>query len=615
MNIDLNFTDSFPSIEKLTKDNVLYIQINNEKYNLKTLIDTKKTVQLKNIQNEIILKILIKEQIIIGINTFDPKIFIDIFLTNPKPIYHWLDFKQEKNNYINNKNNINYFLYEYIRLKIKIAPTSKEEMTNKKKMINTKNNINSINNNNNSRKNSKKQTQKINENGKKSDIPAKNDFFKNKIFKTKNYNISLKYMPGVVKNASFFSMRNFAPLNKAKNSQKMNKSLSSKQNISSETYYTNYNKQFNMIKKSSKDNSFNHRQLESNRINLFGEDLLLNNDEDFIYIKDSNRNTIMDWNYLIKNETTKNAKIKVNNNNEMILYKDYENTKINSNRFKIMNSSYSDEINQFNILKNDFDLFYTQNFIKNIKNDDIFDEFYQFLQKIISLFIFYRNTASLLFYENKNILNNLNNYRIILKSIKKKINKLTILKDDNELKLKHLEIAKESSSKVVESINSQKNFNQEIIQKVFIINKNKEMMKIIKNLINKNLQSISLTNNNQKNKTDNNINNKINIDEKMQLLSSRNKKYKTINDEDCYKSVKSKIINNSAYINKRVRKLKQVNSFVINSNTKNINNKNAIKDLNIKKSEKQMVTKFKTTKFKTNKNTPKNCINKIQSKK
>ena len=80
MNIDLSFIDSFPSIEKLANSNELYIQINTERFNLKKLIETNKAIHLKNIQNEIFLKILFKEKIIIGKNIFNPKIFKDSFL-------------------------------------------------------------------------------------------------------------------------------------------------------------------------------------------------------------------------------------------------------------------------------------------------------------------------------------------------------------------------------------------------------------------------------------------------------------------------------------------------------------------------------------------------------
>jgi hypothetical protein len=322
MNIDLSFIDSFPSIEKLANSNELYIQINTERFNLKKLIETNKAIHLKNIQNEIFLKILFKEKIIIGKNIFNPKIFKDSFLTNPKPIYHWLDFKQEKNNYINN--NINYFLYEFLRLKIKIVPIFMQEMSEQKKMNNTFNKkknsyINhNINNINYMKKSSKKIIEKSYESGKKAALVlvTKDDFFKNKILKAKNNKISLNIFPGagVMNNDSFNSnsTRNISPFKKTNKNIKMNNSLSSKQNISSETYYTNYNnnKQLNMKKKSSKDVSNNLKQPKKNKLSLFGEELLLNDNEEVLYYNDNNKNGIkMDSNFMVKNETSRKNSI------------------------------------------------------------------------------------------------------------------------------------------------------------------------------------------------------------------------------------------------------------------------------------------------------------------
>jgi hypothetical protein len=142
------------------------------------------------------------------------------------------------------------------------------------------------------------------------------------------------------------------------------------------------------------------------------------------------------------------------------------------------------------------------------------------------------------------------------------------------------------------------------------------MIKIIKNIINQNIFLNLLRNNNHKNKTENNFYNN-NDDERMHLSSTGNKTYKTLNEEDFNKSIKSKIINKKAYIDNKFNKIKQTNSFVINNNTKNIINKNIIniKDFIIKKNEKAIMAKFKTIKFKTNGNTPKKYKKKTLDKK
>ena len=651
MNIEINFLDSFPSIEKLTKDNELYILIKNEKYNLKKLIESNQTIFLNNIENEILLKLLIKEKIILGINVFNANKFKELFLIDVKPIFQWLDFKQEKNNF-NNKNNLNYFLYEYIRLKIKITPVSASTPVNlnsnstyDEKINNASMNNNTFNNNKNSRNKFEKSFD-INSKA----ITTKNDLFKNKIFKKKKNKISLNLLSGGVKNAKFNSTRNISYLNKTTKIKNMNNSLSSKQNITSETYYTNrnYNKQSKLLKPLTKIdgytnnyNKFNKKnkeevKLERNKLSLYGEELLLNEKDEFLYNKEYNKNmNKADSIYIMKNDkyNTYNNYIQSDdkmktynegiNKAKILLYKDNDYTNDNTNTFNISNNnSCQNEIDQFNILKNDFDLFYSQKFIKNIKNDVIFFEFNLFLQKSISILSCYHNIALLLFFENNFIIKKLNHYRNNIKILKKKINKLSLLKEDIEFKLKNFQDLKESKSMFLEGIKTENNFQKKILQKVFITNKDKEMLNAIINIIKPKLKLLKYKNINLLKDTINeeplndNINNKKN--KSIEINDDKityNMKNKSINKENLNQSYKSKKINKTPNQDKKMNKIKYNHSYKINPNSKNINTKIFNRNANIKKYENSILSKYKLTKYKTNNITPKEFCFKIQYKK
>jgi len=651
MNIEINFLDSFPSIEKLTKDNELYILIKNEKYNLKKLIESNQTIFLNNIENEILLKLLIKEKIILGINVFNANKFKELFLIDVKPIFQWLDFKQEKNNFIN-KNNLNYFLYEYIRLKIKITPLSSSTPVNLNSNSTYDEKINNASMNNNTFNNNKKSRKKFEKsfdiNSKA--ITTKNDLFKNKIFKKKKNKISLNLLSGGVKNAKFNSTRNISYLNKTTKIKNMNNSLSSKQNITSETYYTNrnYNKQSKLLKPLTKIdgytnnyNKFNKKnkeevKLERNKLSLYGEELLLNEKDEFLYNKEYNKNmNKADSIYIMKNDkyNTYNNYIQSDdkmktynegiNKAKILLYKDNDYTNDNTNTFNISNNnSCQNEIDQFNIIKNDFDLFYSQKFIKNIKNDVIFFEFNLFLQKSISMLSSYHNIALLLFFENNFIIRKLNHYRNNIKILKKKINKLSLLKEDIEFKLKNFQDLKESKSIFIEGIKTENNFQKKILQKVFITNKDKEILNAIINIVKPKLKLLKYKNINLLKDTINeeplndNINNKKNKsieinDDKL----TYNMKNKSINKENLNQSYKSKKINKTPNQDKKMNKIKYNHSYKINPNSKNINTKILNRNANIKKYENAILSKYKLTKYKTNNITPKEFCFKIQYKK
>lgn len=114
MNIEITFLDSFPQLEKLTKDTDLFIHIKNEKYNLRKIVESKQDILIKNIKDQLLLKLLTKDNNILGINAFNPLKYKELFSFDQKPILHWLDFKKEKNNFTNNKNLIFFYMNIFV---------------------------------------------------------------------------------------------------------------------------------------------------------------------------------------------------------------------------------------------------------------------------------------------------------------------------------------------------------------------------------------------------------------------------------------------------------------------------------------------------------------------
>ena len=138
---------------------------------------------------------------------------------------------------------------------------------------------------------------------------------------------------------------------------------------------------------------------------------------------------------------------------------------------------------QYDILKNDFDLFYNKKLIKSFKNEDINFEFNLFIRKSILLLKSYNINIQILFFENKFLNNFLKIFLKKTKILKKKINKLSICIDTLEIKLENLKHKKESNFKFIEALINQNNFQKEILVDFISIYQNKE--KYLKNLIQK----------------------------------------------------------------------------------------------------------------------------------
>ena len=583
MNIEINFLDSFPPLEKLIKDTDLFIQIKSEKYNLKKIMESKQDILIKSIKDQLLLKLLTKDNNIIGISTFNPLKYKELFSFDQKPILHWLDFKKEKSNFTYNQNT-NFFLYEYIRLKIKITPfinVSNLNLTYEESLNNLNNSNITINKNRNVNQNLKNTFEKsLDNNSKATTISNNSNAMKNKIVNLKkNTKISLNYYPTkqkFKKNNNYNSTRNISFLNRPSK----NKTLIPKQNKNSEPFYlSSYNnnnnnkrpkilktlftdkpdKEAHDVNHEANDKNEEEKMLEKNKLSMYGEQLLLNEDEVlnknivnnreiskeniFLYINDNSINDNNNNNdncnnkeifhinsaTLLKNKINKKINNQINpiKKNNLSYYAGYiqsykggikedknfiprnhDYTIDNSNIFNSINhkslnnlnifntlneaekNKSNNEITHFNTLKNDFELFYTQKFITSIKNDVILFEYNLFLKKSISLLYAYNTGFSTLSNKNKSLNKSLNYYRNKIKLLKKKMRKLLTLKEDNEFKLKNIELSKESRYVLAEGIKNQNNFQNKILNNMFVNKKeniikdvDKSLISIIQNLI------------------------------------------------------------------------------------------------------------------------------------
>ena len=710
MNIEITFLDSFPPLEKLTKDTDLFIYIKTEKYNLKKIAESKQDILIKNIKDQLLLKLMTKDNNILGISSFNPLKYKELFSFDQKPILHWLDFKKEKSNFTNNKNS-NFFLYEYIRLKIKITPfiISNLNLTYEESLNYLNNSNITINKNRNMNQNMKNTFEKsLDNNSKAITISNNSNVMKNKIFNLKkNTKISLNYYPTKQKfkrnNNNYNSTRNISFLNRSTK----NNTLISKQSKKSETFYlSNYNnnKKTNALKtsapeKSDKDaHSINNndndkkeeeKKLEKNKLSMFGEQLLLNETDEvlnkniennreiskeniFLYINDnsindnnnddSNNKEIFHINSasLLKNKINKKIKNKINpdkknylsyyagyvpsynggiNQDKNFIPRNHDYTIDNSNiinlanhkilnNFNIINglnslteqekSKSNNDITQFNTLKNDFELFYTQKFIKSIKNDVILFEYNLFLKKSISLLYAYNAEFSILSNKNKSLNNSLDYYRKEIKILKKKKRKLLTMKEDNEFKLKNMELSKESKYAKVEGIKNQNNFQNKILSNMFL-NKNdniikdvdKSLISIIQNLIKTKFNSFADGRNKKNFNGDENRGRYKTISDNDDKIGNNLKEEILITDE-LNRNMKTRKLTGTSTEEKKHKSINE-NNLKKNNTKEGFNKINKIfktKSINIKKDEKmgKNNSKYLLPKARSKRNINKNSI-------
>ena len=145
MDIEIRILDSFPSVEKLIKNDKMILEVNKLKYNFKNIIDSNELIRLSRISNEILFKIYINKKELFGSMAFEIEKLKELFTLDGKSYIFWLEFKREKD-----INKIDIF-YNIIRIKMKLTPLKKNNLSftdneNKNKIVtNYKNRNNLIN--------------------------------------------------------------------------------------------------------------------------------------------------------------------------------------------------------------------------------------------------------------------------------------------------------------------------------------------------------------------------------------------------------------------------------------------------------------------------------------
>lgn len=608
MNIELIFLESFPSLDELAKNVELYIQIKNERFHLLNLIKINKKILLNNIKKPINLVLLNKENNILGKNVFDPIKYKELFLIKEKSIFQWIDFKIDKNKFKT------YFLFEIIRIKIKITPILIDNQINQNLTYDEHIKKNLIIDNKNININQSAKIKLENSFNKSNPITSRNKMIKNKIFKLKNNKISINSYSNNTENKNIYNNSETKEI-LFNESNKNNSFLSKKNYNCSSGTKENYNKILNLSKENPKyninkslfkdDSKENDKEnSKKNQISLFGEQLLLN-DKDEILI--NNQKCSKEKNISLKKNNKKNGvnankkkmtsknKIKINNIQNIQKYNNFNynkylnkynevNNKSKDNLIKMKNLNYScfnqkeidydneekyneiaNDNSQYDILKNDFDLFYNKKLIKSFKNEDINFEFNLFIRKSILLLKSYNINIQILFFENKFINNFLKTYLKKIKILKKKINKLSICNDTLEIKLENLKYKNESNFKFIEALTNQNNFQKEILVNFISIYQDKEIS--LKSIIQKLINSKIKNNNHLK---------KIKLNEKINIGNETSRTY------DYYNNRKFNLISEENVNNKAINKNKfdKKKSFNLTKLRKILNNEGKYKELN-----------------------------------
>lgn len=598
MNIEINFLECFPSLEKITKEK-LYLEIKKEKYDLKNLIKTNQSIYLNNIKEEIYLKLLTKENNILGVNIFNLNKYKELFLIKTNPIYQWLDFKKEKGSNNPSMSNItinNFFLFEYIRIKIKITPIITLIDKKIKQNLTYEDNNNKSINTNKSKQNIKLDNSLNNNINNSHPITSRNNLIKNRFKSKTKKKLILNLFPDIIK---------------YKNNESVTERKYTKQEIISEIFNrdsninninnTNNNNENNKngkilkLNKINNENNFNKLFKEKDiniakkKLSLFGEQLLLNESDEVLNKNIINNKNISKENMLIidENNSNKNLLIKKENNNNLIESENYKIFNIN-NRKKTFLDIDNKKKDKFSSLKNDFDLSYTQQYINSIKSENIYREFDSFLKKSFLLFNSYNNEMTKLYIENISMSNFIKYSVNKMKILKRKINNLNSLKDEIEFKIKNLELLKENNITFLEGIKTQKYFQKEIFGKILITKKNKEisLAHIVQKLINTKLNSLNNNKNNLflvKQRKNKEINDKT---EKSYLTTDYNDEKHKLNKNNTNRKYKSKKFNKTPNKENKNKKLKENYSTKTNNTINNNHILFKIKTINIKKKEK-----------------------------
>ena len=123
MEYNLNFVDSFPSLNKIPQKNNLFLEFNNKEYSMNKLITQQEIISLKKPLSKLFFKIYFiinSKKLLIGVNSINQEL---IKFDSNKNYITWVEFKKRIPDNNNNKdiNDINFLFFDCIRLKLKIS--------------------------------------------------------------------------------------------------------------------------------------------------------------------------------------------------------------------------------------------------------------------------------------------------------------------------------------------------------------------------------------------------------------------------------------------------------------------------------------------------------------
>ena len=293
---------------------------------------------------------------------------------------------------------------------------------------------------------------------------------------------------------------------------------------------------------------------------------------------ESHNNTQLINNISITNNSINDNNISLSNNN-IYIEDDYKDN-------FLLNSLYYNEnetFEEFNSLRNNFELFYSKSFINNIKKDLIDLEFNLALEKIMGLFTCYNNDVEYLYFKNIILRNAIKNLETKMKYIRKKLYKLNCKKEELNSRQNRLILIKESQFYFNEDIKMQKLIQKKILENLIKnrFTQKQKLTLIFKELFKKRPELFNLKNKENKVNVNNNINNKINNN--MNNTNMNNINIKTNSERVVFNKVyqiyeNQKLINNlnnrnnlNTYDKNQTPKIKKNKKYKMNSMTENRN--------------------------------------------
>lgn len=121
MEYNLNFVDSFPTLNKIPQKNNLFLEFNNKEYSLIKLITQQEIILLKKPLSKLFFKIYFisnSKKLLIGLNTLNQELIK--FDTN-KIYTTWIEFRKRISDNNKDINDINFLYFDCLRLKLKIS--------------------------------------------------------------------------------------------------------------------------------------------------------------------------------------------------------------------------------------------------------------------------------------------------------------------------------------------------------------------------------------------------------------------------------------------------------------------------------------------------------------